>query len=141
MTAVELVEAAELLMERHPEAEPQDEGLVAHFPPRDESARAVLTLAYAAYRPELAALADQGIDAYLEDDGSGLRIFGDLSPTHLLDISLDDAGLPPLGPGDGDWAVFLTTPDARECELTVGRGRGREADARALAGAVAGATS
>ena len=76
--------------------------------------------------------------AYLEGDGGGLRIFGDLAPSLLLDVSLDDAGVPPLGPGAGDWRIYLTTPDG-ERELVVARGSERERDARELAAAVAAA--
>jgi hypothetical protein len=31
------------------------------------------------------------VHAYLEGDGEVLRIFGDLAPSLLLDVSLDDA--------------------------------------------------
>jgi hypothetical protein len=103
-----------------------------------ELERTILTVAYVAYRPELDALAREGVHAYLEGDGGGLRIFGDLAPTLLLDVSLDDAGVPPLGPGAGDWRVYLTTPEG-EREFVVARGREREDDARELAAAVAAA--
>lgn len=135
----ELVEWILDLLEQHPviaEAAP----IVAHFPPRGELERTVLTVAYVAYRPELDALARAGVHAYLEGEGGELRIFGDLAPSLLLDVSLDDAGVPPLGPGDGDWRVYLTTPDA-ERELTVARGSAREDDARELAAAIAAAVA
>jgi hypothetical protein len=133
----ELVPLVNSLFEQHPE-QATEATQVAHFPPRGELARTILTVAYAAYRPELDALAREGVHAYLEDDGQALRIFGDLAPSLLLDVSLDDAGVPPLGPGDGDWRVYLTTPDG-ERELVVTRGREREDDARELAAAVAAA--
>ena len=76
--------------------------------------------------------------AYLEGDGDALRIFGDLAPSLLLDVSLDDAGVPPLGPGAGDWRIYLTTPEG-ERELVVARGSEREDDARSLAATVAAA--
>jgi hypothetical protein len=117
-----------------------DEGapIVSHFPPRCELERTILTLAYLAYRPELDALAREGVHAYLEEDGGALRIFGDLAPSLLLDVSLDDAGVPPLGPGAGDWRIYLTTPEG-ERELVVTRRNEREDDARSLAAAVAAA--
>jgi hypothetical protein len=65
-----------------------------------------------------------------------LRIFGDLAPRLLLDVSLDDAGVPPLGPAAGDWRIYLTTPDD-ERELIVARRCEREDDARSLAAALA----
>jgi hypothetical protein len=135
--ADELVEWILELFEQHPvtaEAAPT----VAHFPPRGELERTILTVAYVAYRPELDALARAGVHAYLEGAGGELRIFGDLAPSLLLDVSLDDAGVPPLGPGAGDWRVYLTTPEG-ERELTVARGGERDDDARSLAAAVAAA--
>jgi len=133
----DLVEWILDLFEQHPVIR-EGSPIVPHFPPRGELARTVLTVAYLAYRPELDALAREGVDAYLEGDGEVLRIFGDLAPALLLDVSLDDAGVPPLGPGTGDWCVYLTTPDG-ERALTVARGREREDDARSLAAAVAAA--
>ena len=46
--------------------------------------------------------------------------------------------MPPLGPGAGDWRVYLTSPES-ERELIVARGSAREDDARSLAAAVAAA--
>jgi hypothetical protein len=133
----ELVEWILGLFARYAEADAAA-AIVSHFPPRGELERTVLTVAYLAYRPELDALAREGVHAYLEGDGRALRIFGDLAPSLLLDVSLDDAGVPPLGPGDGDWRVYLTTPDG-ERELVVARRHEREDDARELAAAVAAA--
>ena len=133
----ELVEWILDLFDRYP-VTAEAAAVVAHFPPRGELERTILTVAYVAYRPELDALAREGVHAYLEGDGGGLRIFGDLAPTLLLDVSLDDAGVPPLGPGAGDWRVYLTTPEG-ERELVVARSREREDDARELAAAVAAA--
>ena len=135
----DLVEWILELLEQHPviASEPP---VVSHFPPRGELERTILTVAYVAYRPELDALARAGVHAYLEGDGGELRIFGDLAPSLLLDVSLEDAGVPPLGPGDGDWRVYLTTPEG-ERELTVARGSAREDDARELAAVVAAAVA
>jgi hypothetical protein len=124
------------LLERHPEGESHGSA-IEHFPPADELSRAILTVAYASYRPELDALAARGVHAYLEHDGGVLRIFADLSPSLLLDVSVDDAGVPPLGPGPGEWTIYLTGADGDERELRVERGRGRRDDAGALAEAVA----
>jgi hypothetical protein len=135
----DLVEWVLDLFEQHPVLR-EGAPIVAHFPPRGELERTILTIAYLAYRPELDALAREGVDAYLECDGEVLRIFGDLTPALLLDVSLDDAGVPPLGPGSGDWCVYLTTPDD-ERVLTVARRREREDDARSLAAAVAAAVA
>jgi hypothetical protein len=133
----DLVEWILDLFEQHPVLS-ETAPLVPHFPPRGELERTILTVAYLAYLPELEALAREGVHAYLEGDGEVLRIFGDLPPRLLLDVSLDDAGVPPLGPGAGDWRVYLTSPES-ERELIVTRGHEREDDARSLAAAVAAA--
>jgi hypothetical protein len=87
----ELVQWVNGLFEQHPE-DVTAVREVTHFPPRGELERTILTVAYLAYRPELDALAREGVHAYVEGDGTALRIFGDLAPSLLLDVSLDDAG-------------------------------------------------
>src|SRR5262249_19190024 len=92
MRGDDLVEWILELFDQHPVIA-EAATLVAHFPPRCELERTILTVAYLAYRPELEALARAGVHAYLEGDGGELRIFGDLAPSLLLDVSLDDAGV------------------------------------------------
>jgi|tagenome__1003787_1003787.scaffolds.fasta_scaffold20570553_1 hypothetical protein len=134
-SGVELVEWIVDLFAQRPESGGAGAS-VAHFPPRGELERTVLTVAYVSYQPEIDALAAEGVHAYVEFDGTALRIFGDFAPSLLLDVSLDDAGIPPLGPDAGDWRVYLTSANG-ERELVVARGRRREDDARSLAVAVA----
>jgi hypothetical protein len=112
-----------------------EEGFIRHFPPTSELARLELIAAYTAYRPELDALAEHGIHAYLEDTGLGMRIYSDISSTLSGDVSIADGGVPVVGPDDGPWVVFLTAPDGYEAEFTVDRSGERE-DAWELAEAV-----
>jgi hypothetical protein len=65
-----------------------------------------------------------------------MRIYCDISPTLLLDISIDDEGLSPAGPEEGDWVVFITGPDGHEAEFTVDRSDDRFEAAETLATAV-----
>jgi hypothetical protein len=113
-----------------------EDGFIRDFPPAGELDRLTLSAAYAAYRPELDALAASGIHAYLEDSGFGIRIYCDVSQSLLLDISIDDEGLPPVGPQEGGWVVFITGPDGHEAEFTVDRLDDRDEAASALADAV-----
>jgi hypothetical protein len=68
-----------------------------------------------------------------------MRIYCDISRSLLLDISIDDEGVPPAGPQDGEWVVFITGPDGHEAKFTVDRLNNRDEDADALADAVADA--
>jgi predicted N-acetyltransferase YhbS len=131
----ELVELVLKLLGTSVQASAQD-GFIRHFPPSTELGRLELIAAYAAYRPELDALADHGIHAYIEETGFGMRIYSDVASTLLLDISIADDGVPILGPDDGPWVVFLTAPDGHEAEFTVDRSGDRHTDAWELAEAV-----
>jgi hypothetical protein len=132
----ELLRAVHALLKRCPPGEPSDGPFIRHFTPKSELERVKLAVSYCAYRPYLDALASEGIHAYLESDGSSLRMYSDISPTLLLDISIEDEGLPLLGPGDGGWVVFLTGTGGHEAEFTVERFEDRAVDAAVLAEAV-----
>jgi hypothetical protein len=121
--------------------EPQPEkGFIRYFPPESELDRIRLAAAYASYRPYLDALASHGIHEYLEQSDFGpLRMFSDISPNLLLDVSVNDEGLGELGPADGEWVVFLTGPGGHEAEFTVDRLDDGDSDAEVLAEAVANA--
>jgi hypothetical protein len=68
-------------------------------------------------------------------------MYSDISPSLVLDISVNDEGLGELGPADGEWVVFLTAPGGHEAEFTVDRLDDGESDAELLAEAVADAVS
>jgi hypothetical protein len=114
--------------------------LIRHFPPESELDRIRLAAAYASYRPYLDALASLGIHAYLElTDLGSLRMYSDVSPNLLLDISVNDEGIDELGPAEGEWVVFLTGPNGHEAEFTVDRLDDDESEPELLAEAVASA--
>jgi hypothetical protein len=68
-------------------------------------------------------------------------MYSDISPSLVLDISVNDEGLGELGPADGEWVVFLTAPGGHEAEFTVDRLDDGESNAELLAEAVADAVS
>lgn len=130
------------VLSRHPEQPQPEQGFIRYFSPENELDRIRVAAAYASYRPYLDALASHGIHAYLEDSEVGsLRMYSDISPNLVLDISIDDEGLNELGPADGEWVVFLTAPGGHEAEFTVDRLDDSESDADLLAEAVAGAVA
>lgn len=64
-------------------------------------------------------------------------MFSDVTPTLLIDISLDDIPMPACGPEDGEWVAFFHGPDGYEAEFTVDRPDDDEyEDAELLAEAV-----
>lgn len=123
---------------RSPEQPRTEMEFIRYFPPESELDRMRLAAAYASYRAYLDALASRGIHAYLERSDFGLfRIYSDISPKLLLDISLNDEGLGELGPEEGEWVVFLAGPNGYEAEFTVDRLGDDESDSDMLADSVA----
>jgi hypothetical protein len=137
----EIVEVVLELLTRQEEGSARTDAFIRHFPPESNLARMTLTAAYVRYRPHLDALAERGVHAYLEAVQGAMRIFSDLSPTLLLDISIADAGVPVFDDADGAWVVFLDTPDGYEAEFTVDRYTDPDDDADNLADAIADALS
>ena len=128
------------VLSNYPDQPHGDTGFIRHFPPASELDRIRLAAAYGSYRPYLDALASLGIHAYLElTDLGSLRMYSDISPKLLLDISVDDEGLDELGPADGEWVVFLTGPGGHEAEFTVDRLDDGDSGPELLAEAVSGA--
>lgn len=90
---------------------------ITHAVPSTLAEQLLLGGAYAQYHHVLTALAERGLHAYIEDG----RVYADLGPELLLDVSSGDAPLPVFAEDDDDWVVFLTTPGGFVAELTVPR--------------------
>jgi hypothetical protein len=88
-----------------------------HYPPSDEFGAERLRVATVAWAPLLGALHAVGFRPYLELERGGredsLRLYCELDDDLLLDLSIEDAGIPetPEAACEGDWAVFVQDAD------------------------------
>src|ERR1700758_2679850 len=84
-----------------------------HYPPNDEVGASRLRAATIAWAPLLAELHAVGLRPYLElEQGNAddpLRLYCDMDDGLLLDVSVNDEGLPDTPPAtiDGDWVVYV----------------------------------
>ena len=108
-----------------------------HYPPVDERGAERLRVAAVAWAPLLGALHSAGFRPYLElQHGQAedpLRIYCELDDDLLLDLSIEDGGIPDTAPEwlDGEWAAFVQDADGDYlAEILIDAGT----DYRALAG-------
>lgn len=85
----------------------------ARYPPNDDAGASRLRAATIAWAALLAELHAVGLRPYLElEQGSAddsLRLYCELDDGLLLDVSVNDEGLPDMPPAtiDGDWVVYI----------------------------------
>jgi hypothetical protein len=84
-----------------------------HYPPLDDAAADRLRAVTSAWSPLLAELHAVGLRPYLElergDAEDSIRLYSELDDGLLLDVSIDDIGLPdtPVDLKEGDWVVYV----------------------------------
>lgn len=85
----------------------------AHYPANDDAGASRLRAATIAWASLLAELHAVGLRPYLElEHGSAedaLRLYCEMDEGLLLDVSVNDEGLPDVPPAtiDGDWVVYI----------------------------------
>ena len=95
-----------------------------HYPPLDEAAAERVRAATLAWSGLLGELHGVGLRPYLEleqgDAEDPLRLYCELDDGLLLDISIDDEGLPDTPAGiDGEWVVYVQTEGGYRAEVTI----------------------
>jgi hypothetical protein len=96
-----------------------------HYPPSDELGANRLRAATVAWAALLGELHAVGLRPYLEleqgDSEGSLRIYCETDDELLLDISINDEGLPDTPPAavDGEWVVFLQDPGGYLAEVWI----------------------
>jgi hypothetical protein len=97
----------------------------AHYPPLDDVAAQRVRDATIAWSELLGELHAVGLRPYLElEQGQAkdpLRLYCELDDGLLLDVSIDDEGLPdtPAGTRDGDWVVFVEADEGYRAEVAI----------------------
>ncbi len=96
-----------------------------HYPPTDELGATRLRTATVAWAVLLGELHAVGLRPYLEleqGDGEGsLRIYCETDDELLLDVSINDEGIPDTPPAviDGEWVVFVQDPGGYLAEVWI----------------------